>query len=192
MVTHPKEMARAITSSFLADMARSPTLNRAIDEGKISARKLHQMMMEDLRRAVRGEGPSWFPNLRATLKTQMNVEELRMGGGLGQWAEMFNSLATAASKYVVAREEAKAQKDIAETQAKAEAARAEAEAQRAAAEAEKARLALATGQGAPAGASVNPGGFPTWGWYALGGVAVVGTGAAIYAATKGGGRRRRR
>lgn len=53
--------------------------------------------MRDLENYVRGvRGPALFPNLRTTIRTQMNVEESKLRGGVGQWDAIFSAIGAVA------------------------------------------------------------------------------------------------
>lgn len=105
------DYAKALTTSLLADMARTPTLERAITRKEIGGAQLTAIIKRDLERELRGEpGVPLFPNMRALVKTELAVEQ-RMPVGLSQdWGSLIGAivpaLAKVATAYVVGRQEA--------------------------------------------------------------------------------------
>ena len=176
------QYSKAITAAFLADMAAAPSIAKAIQARQLDGRGLSDIILRDLERGVRDEKPALFPHLRAVLRTQMNVEELRAKGtlanGMSEWAELATAVVAAAGTYYTEQQKAKAAESIAKLQVKQQ----QAAAAEAAAEAEKQRLALATSQGAPASAAGGGGGIPSW-LLPAAGIVVVG-GGILYAATR--------
>lgn len=159
------QWARAFASSFMADMARHPDIAGTPAE-------LRAMILRDLAADVRGEPVSArFSNLRAFLRTQMNIKEDRLRGGMGQWADILNTITEATGSYFTTKEKAKTQEKLAELKIKAQQltlAQQEAEAARE-------RRAMAAAEGSPlASAQQAPGGgVPTWA-LAIAGVVTVG------------------
>lgn len=172
---HAEAYSRAITSAFLADMVAAPTLARLIQARQLDGRGLADVILRDLaREASRERGPVLFPNLRAVLRTQVNVEVIK-AGGMSEWAELASAVVGAAGAYVTAQQQAKTQEAIAKLQLQQ---------QQAAAEAQRAALAAAQGvPGATAGTLPRTGeGLPSW---LLPAAAVLGIGGVIvYAATR--------
>lgn len=92
----PAEFARAAAASFVADVARSPSLEKAIASRSISKSSLKDLILGDLTRSVSGSsGPVLFPNLRALVQTEVSVGEHRLATGLSQFD--FGSLISAAA-----------------------------------------------------------------------------------------------
>lgn len=154
VITDDRQWAKAFAHSFMADLSRNPNIAG-------SARELRGKILNDLAREARREaGPILFPNLRAFLRTEMNVEEHRLASGMGQWAALIGSVTEAAGTFFSQREQIKAQEKIAEIQLKAK----QAELRQQELAAERERQMLAASQGVPS-AAVSPsekGGLPTW------------------------------
>lgn len=173
--TDMEQYSKAITSAFLADMAAAPTLVRSVEARRVNGRGLADIILGDLDRGVSGAKPVLFPNLRAVMRTQINVETAKASGGMGEWAELAAAVVSAAGSYVTATQTAKMAAKT-ESIAKQQAA--------AAAEADRQRAALAAAQGVPSAAVPSGGGegLPSWLLPAAGVVAV--GGAIVYAATR--------
>lgn len=117
-----QDYAGALAASMVADMARAPTLERAIHSRQINERQFLAIITRDLERDLKGEGGlPLFPNLRALMRTQIQVQQ-RLPVGLDQFdfgaviSSVVPALAGAASSYFVARTNAQAQADIARLQ----------------------------------------------------------------------------
>lgn len=187
MIRVPEEMAAALASAFLADMARAPMLEKHVRDRHVDGRVLSSMILADLDRMVRGTRTiPLFPNIRAFMKTQMNVEEAKLKAGVSEWAEIASAIVGAAGSYVAAKTTAKAQIDITKLQAEQQALAIKA----AENEAAKQRLALAQSQGVPGAAAGVEDGLPSW--VIPVGVAAVGVGTIAYVATRGGSKPKRR
>ena len=77
MITVPvEEFASAVSSAFVADMAR-PAMQDALDTRGMGPQALSRIILRDLDREARGGlEPVLFPNLRALLRSEMNAEEI--------------------------------------------------------------------------------------------------------------------
>jgi len=92
----PEEFARAAATAFVADVARSPSIEKAIADRTISQGGLKNLILKDLSRGVSGApGPALFPNLRELVQTEIQVGEHRLSAGLSQFD--FGSLIGAAA-----------------------------------------------------------------------------------------------
>jgi hypothetical protein len=174
-------LAEATASAAVADTLRIPELWKSINRGELTKGRLADMILDDLAREARGDkGPALFPNMRALLRTQMNVEELKLRGGMGQWAELAAAVTGAAAGIIGAKITAKAQASVAKTSLQqSQLALRSAEIQAA-----SDRAALAMQQGAPAAAAAargggGVGGLPSWLIPVGVGVVVLGVGAVI-------------
>lgn len=184
-MTHsPEATARALAAALVADMARAPSLQAQIARG-FSGEQLGRMILGDIRRMVEGNKTvPLFPNIRALMKTEINVEEARLSGAMGQidWGAIVGGVIGAAGAFVAAKWQTSAQLSIAKLQAEQQ----QLAVQAAGIDAAKQRLALAAAQGVPsAAASVEGGGLPSWA-IPVGAAAVVGIGVATVLATRGG------
>jgi hypothetical protein len=82
----PAEFARAASTAFVADVARSPSLEKAITDRSISKDGLKNLILGDLARGVSGSpGPVLFPNMRELVQTEVKVGEHRLSVGLSQF-----------------------------------------------------------------------------------------------------------
>lgn len=188
--------SKAFTAAFLADMARAVPLQKEIAKGNVTPSGLQKIALRDLRREVSHvEGPVLFPNLRALMRTMMNVEGVRREEGLGQWealSELASSLIKAGSTYISAKQTAETQAKLAEIELQKQ----QMVLKAAELQAAVARANYATAEGAP-GAAATPGipgapgvpaegsGFPSWVPYAAGGLAVLGLGYMIISRMRG-------
>ena len=121
-----QEYAKALASSMVADMARAPTLERVVHSREISEGQFFSIIKRDLERDFKGQpGPPLFPNLRALMRTEIQVQQ-RLPIGLGQdWGAIVSAivpaLAGAASKYYVARTESRTATSITKLQLQSQA-----------------------------------------------------------------------
>jgi hypothetical protein len=174
-------LAEATASAIAADAMQIPDLWKAIDSGELTKNRLAGIIMSDLEREAAGRGgPVLFPNMRALLRTQMNVEELRLRGGLGQWAELASAVVGAASGIYSAKLQAKTQTSLAKTTLQQQSLALRSAEIQAASD----RAALAMQQGAPAAAAAargggGVGGLPPWLIPVGIGVVVLGVGAVV-------------
>jgi hypothetical protein len=194
------DYAKALTGSMMADMARTPTLDRAIVAKQIGPAQLTQIIKRDLERELRGErGIPLFPNLRAFAKTQVQLDQ-RLPVGLEQdWGALIGAIVPAIAKvatgYVVARTEAGAATTISKYQLQAQALQIRSMDLTAATQ----RANEAAAAGVPGGAAPMPGGtlspqaaaesgqesLPAWVAPVGIGVAVLGVGYIAYKAFVG-------
>lgn len=184
------KLARAVSSAAAADVIASPSIQKAVREGRVSRQGLRSIMMRDLENEARGvKGPALFPHLRSVMRTQMNVERRKAGGGLGATATVTDpysgiasAIAGAAAGILGAKYVSDANKDIAKIQANTQL-------QIANLQANSDKLALAAAQGFPSAAAGVPGSTPSWVVPAAAGGAAVVLGIG-YMLLRGKGKRR--
>jgi hypothetical protein len=173
-------LAEATASAIIADAIRIPELWRSVKSGELTKGRLAGIITSDLEREVAGKsGSVLFPNMRALMRTQMNVEELKLRGGLGQWAELASAVVGAAAGIVGAKISAKAQASVAKSSLQQQQLALRSADIQAAAD----RATMAAQQGLPgAAAGVRGGiigGLPPWAIPVGIGVVVLGVGAVI-------------
>jgi hypothetical protein len=189
MNTKTELFGRALSAAFVADVMRSPALMAAMEDGQLAASDLRALILRDIAQGPERNGTgSLFPNLRALIEAQVDME----ASGMGFWddiASIVTTVATAGISYITAKKMAEAQKKAAEAQARLEEAKArQAEAQavetaKAQEQAAAARVTYAESGGAPVSAiQSGGGGLPSW-VLPAGGVAAAA--ALVYFATKG-------
>lgn len=165
-------MAKAISSAVAADLLRSPNLIGLIRSGRMSATQLRNAALRDIERDVKREpGRREFPALIRVIRTQMNVEEAKLRGGLSQWdaiASMIGMATSAATTYV----KVDSSKDL----AKLELQKQQLALQSAQISANAANLNLATSQGQPAAAGGGSWAVPA---LVVGGVAAAAVGGYL-------------
>ncbi len=148
----PAEFARAAATAFVADVARSPSLEKAIATRSISKDGLRDLILEDLSRGVSGSpGPVIFPNMRALVATEVKVGEHRLSTGLSQFD--FGSLFNAAAGIAVGALNYSSAQATASARLKAQ----ELDLEMAQIQADTARLNLASAQGLPGAVTGTPG-----------------------------------
>ena len=90
-------LATAVVRSMTADISAAPSIQEALRSRRLSPDGLRNMAMRDLENYVKGKkSPAIFPNLRTTIRTQMNVEEEKLRGGVGQWDAIFSAIGAVA------------------------------------------------------------------------------------------------
>lgn len=148
----PAEFARAAAASFVADVARSPSLGKAIANRSISQNGLKNLILDDLSREVSGSpGPVLFPNMRSLVRTEVRVGEYRLSAGLSQFdfgglISAVGGIAAGAISYSAAQSSQRAQLQSQQLSL-----------QMAQIQADTARLQLAQQQGLPGAVAGTPG-----------------------------------
>lgn len=184
---YDRELGSAVAAAVTADYLRSPTLRRVIMSGDLSKDGLRNLMTSDVERYVaKKPGPNLFPNLRAVVKTQMNIEEGKLRGGMGQWAELAQAIAGAASGIYSAKVTTDAAKKIQALEVQKQ----QLALQSAQIQASNLKLSLAVAQGDPAAVAAAGGGgsiisaMPTEAKVAVGAGALALVAGAVYLATR--------
>lgn len=161
MIRDPSQFVKAVASAFVADMERSLTIQRAVAAGRLDGKALSNIVIRDLVRDARQEeGVELFPNLRAVLRTEINVEDARRRGGMGEWAEIATAVIGAAGSYVTAKTTIDAQKKLANLEVEKQ----QLLLRSAELEAARQRTALAVAEGIPgaAGGTFSLDSIPWW------------------------------
>jgi hypothetical protein len=182
---YDRELAGAVSSAVYADFMKSPTLRRAVLDGQLSKDGFRNLMISDVERFVsKKPGPELFPSLRRVVKTQMNVEEAKMRGGMNQWAELAQAIAGAATGIYTA----KLTTDTAKKLQSLEVQKQTLALQSAQINANNLQLQLAVSQGVPAAAGGAAGSIvsamPTEAKVAVGAGALALVAGAVYLATR--------
>lgn len=155
-----KDYARALSVSLAADMRRAQPLARAVARKEISAQGFTDIIIRDLMKEVKQRpGVPLFPNLRALMRTQLNLEAMQPAGmNTFDWSGVISSVLPAVTAAAGTYYTAKYQAQVAESQQKLELQKAALALKAADLQASVARATQADAAGQPTAAAGMPGG----------------------------------